>query len=169
MFPFHSWLLNAHVEANAGASMILAGVLLKIGYYGFFRFIIVMMPVDDSLVFAPYVACLALFSVFFASICMLGENDIKRIIALSSIAHMNVSILGLFTLGKYGKIGSLLLGLGHGFTSAALFFLAGVLYRRFHTRDVRYFGGLVSLMPISSGFFFCFVALNSGFPASLNF
>lgn len=163
MFPFHLWLLEAHVEAPTSGSIILAAVLLKLGGYGFIRFLIPLFP-EASLFFSPLVIVLALISILYASFAACRQTDIKKIIAYSSVAHMNLIVLGIFSFNMDALYGSIILMLGHGIVSSALFFLAGILYDRYHTRSVSYYGGLSQVMPVFSAFLFYFTAANFGFP-----
>lgn len=168
MFPFHSWLLNAHVEAPTGGSIILAAILLKLGIFGMVRYLFQFFN-EISIQASPVVISLALIGIFYSSVCAVTELDSKRLIAHTSIAHMNLSVLGLFIFDERGLMGAIYLSIGHVVTSAALFFLIGTLYDRFHTRNLLVFGGLVQIMPIFSVFLFFFVMANSGFPWTLSF
>lgn len=168
MFPFHIWLPEAHVEAPTLGSVILAALLLKLGSYGFLRVLIPMFPCG-TIFFKPLVLTLAISGVVYASLTLLRQIDIKRIIAYSSVAHMNFGVLGVFADTVEGLEGGLLLMLSHGFSSGALFLAAGMLYDRFHTRLLHYYGGLVKLMPIFTTIFFCLTLANFGFPGTANF
>lgn len=168
MFPFHIWLPEAHVEAPTVGSIILASLLLKLGGYGMLRFTIPMFPYANEY-FLPLVYMLGITSILNASLTALRQSDIKRVIAYSSIAHMNLIVLGIFTNNNYGQNGAVYLMIGHGLVSTALFFCVGVLYDRFHTRLIQYYGGLMQLMP---KFVFNFLILsfaNMGFPGTINF
>jgi len=167
MFPFHIWLPEAHVEAPTVGSVILAGLLLKLGAYGMLRF---LFSFDAAkLVFQPYVLTLCLISIFIGSFIAIRQLDMKRIIAYSSIAHMNFALLGFFSNNLFGMTGGLLLMVSHGIVSSALFLLIGVLYDRYHTRSVLYYGGLVTTMPLFATFFFIFIISNFSFPGTSNF
>lgn len=168
MFPFHIWLPEAHVEAPTAGSIILASVLLKLGGYGIIRFLFTIFR-DASMFFSPFVCLLALLSMVYASLIAFRQTDFKKVIAYSSIIHMNLSVLGLFTFDINAVYGAIMLMLGHGIVSGALFFLVGVLYDRHHTRTILYYGGLAQVMPLFTGFFFFFIIANFGFPCSLSF
>lgn len=168
IFPFHLWLPEAHVESPTEGSALLAGVLLKLGGYGFLRFLLPIFPIS-SFYFSPIVLVLASLSVIYSSFIALRQIDIKRIIAYSSIAHMNFCIMGLFSFNTYSICGSIFLMFGHGIVSSCLFFLIGVVYSRYHTKLVYYYKGLVYFMPLFSFFFFFMFASNVSFPGSVNF
>ncbi len=168
MFPFHIWLPEAHVEAPTGGSVILAAIFLKMGGYGMLRFLIPLFP-DASVYYAPFASILALMGAVYSSFTALRQIDMKRVVAYSSIAHMNIGLLGLFTLELNGIMGFYYLMIGHGLISGALFFVVGVLYDRYHTRLFLYFSGLVIRMPLLGLFFFVFVLANIGFPGTWNF
>ncbi len=167
MFPFHIWLPEAHVEAPTVGSVILAGLLLKLGAYGMLRFLFVFE--SARLEFQPYVLTICLISIFLASFIAIRQLDMKRIIAYSSIAHMNFALLGYFSNNLFGMTGGTLLMVSHGLVSSALFLLIGVLYERYHTRSVLYYGGLVTVMPLFATFFFMFTISNFSFPGTSNF
>lgn len=168
MYPFHIWLPEAHVEAPTEGSVLLAGVLLKMGSYGFLR---ILIPIfwNATIFFIPLIFILCSLAIIYTSFVTLRQIDLKRIIAYSSIAHMNVSILGLFVLNIYSVVGSIFLMIGHGIISAALFFLIGIIYDRFKTRLVKYYSGIVQIMPLFSMFFFIFILGNISFPGTCNF
>lgn len=148
--------------------MLLASLLLKLGGYGFLRFSLTMLH-DASVYYAPLVSVCALLGVIYGSFSTIRQVDLKRIIAYSSVAHMNLVVLGLFSFSSQGIEGALFLMVGHGVVSAALFFCVGVLYDRYHSRLIRYYGGLVTVMPLFSTFFFFFTLANMSFPGTSNF
>jgi len=160
--------LEAHVEAPTLGSVILAALLLKIGGYGLFRFCLILFP-EISLYWAPFIITIATISMLYSTFTAFVQLDIKRIIAYSSIAHMNASIIGLFSFNIYSIYGSVLNMFSHGFTSAALFFLVGILYRKFHTKNLSYYGGLATFMPNFHFYFLFFILSNIAFPGSFNF
>ncbi len=168
MFPFHIWLPEAHVEAPTIGSVILASLLLKLGSFGFLRFTIPLFWYGVSY-FSVLIDILAVISVIYASLATIRQIDMKRIIAYSSIAHMNLIVLGLFSLNQHGIDGSVYLMVGHGIVSSALFFCVGVLYDRYHTRLLKYYSGLVMTMPLFTTFFFIFTLANMSFPGTSNF
>lgn len=155
MYPFHIWLPEAHVEAPTSGSMFLAAILLKLGSYGFLRFMVPLFPFAN-IYYHPFFLTLGVISIFYSSFTALRQIDIKRVIAYSSIAHMNFAILGIFNNDVYGYCGSILIFIGHGFISAGLFYLVGIIYDRYKTRLIYYYSGLVMLMPIYGIFFFFF-------------
>jgi len=168
MVPFHIWLPEAHAEAPTAGSVILAGVLLKMGGYGFLRFSIPMFPVA-TIYFTPLVYMLSLVAAIYASLTTLRQVDLKKIIAYSSVAHMGFVTIGIFTLNVQGVEGSIILMLSHGLVSSALFLCVGILYDRHKTRIIKYYGGLVQVMPIFIIFFFFFSFCNIGFPGTSSF
>lgn len=168
MFPLHIWLPEAHVEAPTAGSVILAGVVLKVAGYGFIRVLFFTFPSVTNY-FLFFVLTLAFLSLFIASILAVGQVDMKRLVAYSSIAHMNVAVLGFFGGGTLGIIGAIILSLAHGFVSSALFILVGGLYERFGSRLINYYGGLSGLLPRMAFFFFFFMLANISMPPSLNF
>jgi NADH-quinone oxidoreductase subunit M len=166
--PMHLWLPEAHVEAPTTGSVILASLLLKLGGYGFLRISLPLFPLANRY-FLPLVNTLCLISICYASIIALRQIDIKKIIAYTSIAHMNLIVLGIFSSTIYGLTGAIFLMIAHGIVSGALFFIIGVLYERFHTRLLNYFGGFVHFMPLFATLFCIFSLGNLGFPGSCNF
>lgn len=168
IFPFHIWLPEAHVEAPTEGSVLLAGVLLKLGTYGILRFVFPIFP-SATIYYSPLVLLLSSIGIFYTSFTTLRQIDIKRIVAYSSVAHMNMCVIGLFTFDPIAIAGSILLMIGHGLVSGGLFFLIGVLYNRFHTKIIKYYSGLVHLMPIYAFLFFFFTISNMSMPATSNF
>jgi NADH-quinone oxidoreductase subunit M len=168
MFPFHIWLPEAHVEAPTFGSILLAALLLKLGGFGFFK-ILIPFFFHGCLFFLPFIYSLCFLGLLYSSLILLCQIDLKKIIAYSSIAHMNYALLGLFCLNFEAIQGSLFLMISHAFTSGALFFLVGFLYEKLHTRLIFYYHGLVNLMPIFCFFFFFFIFSNFGFPGTANF
>lgn len=168
MFPFHIWLPEAHVEAPTVGSVLLAGILLKLGVYGFLRFSLVLFP-DASLYFAPLIYLLSILGIVYASLAAIRQTDMKRIIAYSSVAHMNMVTLGIFSFNVIGVEGAILQSLSHGFVAGGLFVLIGILYSRFHSRFIYYYGGLVHTMPIFSSIFLLFTLANIALPGTSSF
>lgn len=166
--PFHLWLPEAHVEAPTAGSIILAGVLLKLGAYGFIRFSIPFFP-EASVYYTPLIQFITTTSILYASLNAIRQTDLKRVIAYTSIAHMNLIVLGIFSLNVIGIEGAVIQCLSHGFVSSALFFIIGILYDRHHTKIIRYFSGLTPVMPLCMSFFFFFTLANMGLPGSSNF
>jgi NADH-quinone oxidoreductase subunit M len=168
MMPVHLWLPEAHVEAPTAGSVILAGVLLKLGTYGFIRFSLPLLP-QASFYFAPFVYTMSLIGIVYASFTAIRQTDFKRIIAYTSVAHMNVVMLGIFSFNNIGIEGALLQSLSHGFVASALFVIIGVVYERYRTRLVKYYGGLVHTMPLYISIFLFFTMANIGFPGTSGF
>lgn len=168
MMPVHIWLPEAHVEAPTAGSVILAGILLKLGTYGFLRFSIPIFP-SATLYFTPLIYAMSIIAIVYASLTTLRQVDLKKIIAYSSVAHMNYVTLGMFSLNVQGIEGSLLLMLSHGFVSSALFLCIGTIYDRTHTRLIKYYGGAAQTMPLFSFFFFFFTLGNISLPGTSSF
>ena len=168
MFPFHVWLPEAHVEAPTVGSVLLAGILLKLGVYGFLRFSLTLFPLGSSF-FSPLVYLLCIIGIISASLNAIRQTDLKRIIAYSSIAHMNLVTLGIFSFNLMGVEGSIVQSISHGFVSGALFFLVGILYSRYHSRLLFYYSGLVHAMPLYSVFFLIFTMANIALPGTSSF
>jgi hypothetical protein len=168
MFPFHVWLPEAHVEAPTVGSVLLAGILLKLGVYGFLRFSLGLFP-EASLYFSPLVYFLSVVGVIYASLSAIRQTDLKRIIAYSSVAHMNLVTLGIFSFNIIGLEGSILQSISHGFVSGAMFLMVGILYDRYHSRLLSYYGGLVHMMPVYSALFLIFTMANIALPGTSSF
>ncbi len=168
MWPVHTWLPDAHVEAPTAGSVILAGVLLKMGAYGFLRFSLPMLP-QASQQFAPLMFALGVIAVIYTSLVALAQTDMKKLIAYSSVAHMGVVVIGIFTFNAQGIQGALFQMLSHGIVSAALFLCVGVIYDRMHTRDIMRYGGLAQRMPGYAIIFMLFTMASIGLPGTAGF
>ena len=168
MWPFHTWLPDAHVEAPTAGSVILAGVLLKVGGYGFVRFSIPMLP-NASDFYSPLVFVLGIIAIIYASLVALMQKDMKKLIAYSSVAHMGYVTIGLFSFREEGINGAIIQMLSHGLVSAALFLCIGVLYDRTHTRIITDYGGLVQNMPKFALVFMVFMLASIGVPGTSGF
>jgi proton-translocating NADH-quinone oxidoreductase chain M len=168
MIPVHTWLPEAHVEAPTAGSVILAGVLLKLGGYGFLRFSIPMFP-EASIFFKPLIYLLSVIAIIYVSLTTLRQIDLKKIIAYSSVAHMAFVTLGIFTFNLQAIEGSILLMLSHGLVSSALFMCVGILYDRHKTRIIKYYSGLLQVMPLFITIFFIFTLANLSFPTTSGF
>ena len=168
MWPVHTWLPDAHVEAPTAGSVILAGVLLKMGGYGFLRFSIPMFP-EASEFFSPLVFLLSVIAIIYTSLVALAQDDLKKLIAYSSVAHMGFVTIGIFTLNSQGLEGAIFQMLSHGIVSGALFLCVGVIYDRMHTREIAAYGGLVNRMPKYALVFMVFTMASVGLPATSGF
>ena len=168
MWPVHTWLPDAHVQAPTAGSMILAGVLLKMGGYGFIRFSLPMFP-DASEYFAPFIFVLSIVAVIYTSLVALAQSDMKKLIAYSSVAHMGFVTIGIFTLTEQGIAGAMFQMISHGLVSAALFFCVGVVYDRLHTREISAYGGVVDVMPRYAAFFMFMMLASVGLPGTSGF
>ncbi len=168
MWPVHTWLPDAHVEAPTAGSMILAGVLLKMGGYGFLRLSLPWLP-DAAATFAPFIFALSVIAVIWASLIALVQADMKKLIAYSSVAHMGIVTAGIFSGNAIGIMGSMLQMLAHGITSAGLFFGVGVLYDRTHSRQIADYGGVAKKMPWFATMFFFLTLSSIGLPATFGF
>jgi NADH-quinone oxidoreductase subunit M len=168
MWPVHTWLPDAHVQAPTAGSVVLAGVLLKMGGYGFLRFSLPMFP-DASQLFQPAMFVLAVIAIVYTSLVAWRQTDMKKLIAYSSVAHMGFVTLGIFAFNEVGVQGAMFQMLSHGLISGALFLIVGVVYDRMHTREIAAYGGLVSRMPIYAGFFMLFTMANVGLPGTSGF
>jgi NADH-quinone oxidoreductase subunit M len=158
----------AHVEAPVAGSVLLAGILLKLGGYGFLRFLIPLFP-EGCFYFSPLVFLLSVIAVVYGSLTTLRQVDVKRLIAYSSVAHMGLVTIGLVSMTTEGIIGALYLMIAHGVVSSALFISVTVLYDRFHTRIIKYYRGIVQVMPLFVVCFFVFILANMGTPLTANF
>jgi NADH-quinone oxidoreductase subunit M len=168
MWPVHTWLPDAHVEAPTAGSVILAGVLLKIGGYGFLRFSLPMLP-DATVYFTPLIYTLSIVAVIYTSLVALAQEDMKKLIAYSSVAHMGFVTAGIFSLNQQGIEGALFQMLSHGVVSGALFLCVGVVYDRLHSREIARYGGLVNNMPRYAFVFMLFTMASVGLPGTSGF
>jgi NADH-quinone oxidoreductase subunit M len=168
MWPVHTWLPDAHVQAPTAGSVILAGVLLKLGGYGFIRFSLPMFP-DGSAQFMPLIFVLSGIAVVYTSLVALVQRDMKKLVAYSSVAHMAFVTFGLFAMNRQGIEGAMLVMLGHGLVSGALFLCVGVVYDRLHTREIDRYGGLADNMPGYALLFMVFTMASVGLPGLSNF
>ncbi|HEX4986444.1 MAG TPA: NADH-quinone oxidoreductase subunit M [Burkholderiales bacterium] len=168
MFPVHTWLPDAHVEAPTGGSVVLAAVMLKLGAYGFIRLSLPILP-DASRYLAPVVIALSLIAVVYIGLVALVQADMKKLIAYSSISHMGFVTLGIFIFNATGMEGAVVQMVSHGFVSGALFLCVGVLYDRMHSRLIADYGGVVNRMPVFAAFFMLFAMANSGLPGTSGF
>ncbi len=168
MWPVHTWLPDAHVEAPTAGSVILAGVLLKMGAYGFLRFSVPMLP-EATALFAPLIFALSVVAIIYTSLVALAQEDMKKLIAYSSVAHMGFVTAGIFTLTQQGMEGAIFQMLSHGIVSAALFLIVGVIYDRIHTRRIDAYGGLVHQMPNYALIFMLFMLASVGLPGTSGF
>jgi NADH-quinone oxidoreductase subunit M len=168
MWPVHTWLPDAHVEAPTAGSVILAGILLKMGGYGFIRFSLPMFP-DASHDFAPLIYALSIIAIIYTSLVALMQEDMKKLIAYSSVAHMGFVTMGLFSMTAQGIEGAMFQMVSHGLVSAALFLCVGVVYDRTHTRQIAAYGGLVHRMPLYAAAFMVFTLANVGLPGTSGF
>jgi len=168
MLPFHIWLPEAHVEAPTAGSVILAGILLKLGSYGILRFSIPLFPLA-TIYFTPIVITMAVIAVVYTSLTAIRQTDMKRVIAYASVAHMNLIILGMFSLNIEGIEGSILQMLSHGLVSSALFLSIGILYDRYHSRLISYYSGLAHRMPIFVSIFLLYILANIALPGTSSF
>ncbi len=168
MWPFHTWLPDAHVEAPTAGSMLLAGVLLKLGGYGFLRFSLPMLP-DATAFFTPLIFTLSVVAIIYTSLVALAQEDMKKLIAYSSVAHMGFVTIGIFTLNTQGIEGAMMVMLSHGVVSAALFLCVGVIYDRCHSRLIGHYGGLVHRMPVYAFVFMVFTLASVALPGTSGF
>jgi NADH-quinone oxidoreductase subunit M len=168
MWPVHTWLPDAHVEAPTAGSVILAGVLLKMGAYGFIRFSLPMLP-EASADFAPFIFALSVVAVIYTSLVALAQEDMKKLIAYSSVAHMGIVTIGIFTITQQGLSGALFTMLSHGIVSGALFLCVGVLYDRVHSREIARYGGVAKIMPAYALIFMLFTMASVALPGTAGF
>lgn len=168
MWPVHTWLPDAHVEAPTGGSVVLAAIALKLGAYGFLRFSLPIVP-DASQAMAPVMITLSLIAVVYIGLVAIVQTDMKKLVAYSSISHMGFVTLGFFMFNSLGVEGALVQMISHGFVSAAMFLCIGVLYDRMHTRQIDAYGGVVNVMPRFAALFMLFAMANSGLPATSGF
>ncbi|TIL31577.1 NADH-quinone oxidoreductase subunit M [Mesorhizobium sp.] len=168
MWPVHTWLPDAHVEAPTAGSVILAAILLKMGGYGFLRFSLPMFPIASEM-FAPLVFALSVIAIIYTSLVALMQEDMKKLIAYSSVAHMGFVTMGIFAMNQEGVQGAIFQMLSHGLVSGALFLCVGVIYDRMHTRDIDAYGGLVNNMPKYATVFMIFTMANVGLPGTSGF
>src|SRR5437763_4838268 len=168
MWPVHTWLPDAHVEAPTGGSAVLAAILLKLGAYGFVRFSLPILP-DASHYLAGFMITLSLIAIIYIGLVALVQTDMKKLIAYSSISHMGFVTLGFFIFNADGMLGGLIQMVSHGFVSAALFLCVGVLYDRVHSREISAYGGVANTMPVFAAFFVLFAMANSGLPGTSGF
>ena len=168
MWPFHTWLPDAHVQAPTAGSVVLASILLKMGGYGFLRFSLPMFPVGSD-VMAPLVLWMSAIAIVYTSLVALVQEDMKKLIAYSSVAHMGFVTMGIFTFNQQGLDGAIFQMISHGFIAGALFLCVGVIYDRMHTRDIDAYGGLVNRMPAYAMIFMFFTMANVGLPGTSGF
>jgi NADH-quinone oxidoreductase subunit M len=168
MFPFHTWLPAAHVEAPTAGSVILASVLLKMGTYGFLRFALPITPYAAHH-FAPYILWLSVVAILYGGFAALAQSDLKKLVAYSSVGHMGFATLGIFALNLNGIEGSVLVMINHGITTGALFIMVGMIYERLHTRDLNQTAGLGKYMPVFAGFLGVFCLSSLAFPGTNSF
>ena len=168
MWPVHTWLPDAHVEAPTSGSVVLAAILLKMGGYGFLRFSLPMFP-DASELFQPLMFALSVVAIVYASLVAFRQTDIKKLVAYSSVAHMGFVTLGIFAFNEEGIQGAIFQMISHGIISGALFFCVGVIYDRMHTREISFYGGLVHRMPVYAAFMMLFSMANVGLPGTSGF
>lgn len=168
MVPFHTWLPEAHVEAPTSGSVLLAALLLKLGTFGLIKYSLALFP-DASWYFAPFVYLVSLISILYSSLTTLRQIDLKKIIAYSSVAHMNFITLGIFSFNVQGLDGALLIMVSHAFISSTLFILVGSLYDKYNTRVLKYYRGLTVFMPLLSTVFFIAILANLSMPGTSNF
>jgi NADH-quinone oxidoreductase subunit M len=163
MFPLHTWLPDAHVEAPTAGSVILAGVLLKMGAYGFLRFNLPLFP-EATLQLAPWMALFAVIGIIYGAMVAFAQRDVKKLVAYSSVSHLGFVVLGIFALTPQGLSGAVLQMVNHGLTTGALFLIVGMLYERRHTRELSAFGGLWKVVPVLAAFSLIVTLSSAGLP-----
>ena len=163
LFPFHTWLPDAHVQAPTAGSVILAGVLLKMGTYGFIRFCVPLFP-DATIVVAPYISVLAVVGIVYGALVSMVQTDIKKLVAYSSVSHLGFVMLGIFAMNEEGMQGAIIQMVNHGLSTGALFLLVGMIYDRVHTRTISEFGGVAKLMPVFATFLMIISLSSIGLP-----
>jgi len=168
LFPFHTWLPDAHVQAPTAGSVILAGVLLKMGTYGFVRICLPMFP-EATIAYMPYISVLAIIAIIYGALVAMVQKDVKSLVAFSSVSHMGFVMLGIFALNMQGMEGAILQMLNHGISTGALFLIVGMIYERRHTRLIEEFGGLAKVMPVYSAFFMIVTLSSIGLPLTNGF
>ena len=168
MFPLHTWLPDAHVEAPTAGSVILAGILLKMGTYGFFRFAMPLFP-QGSAFFTPLIITLSVIGIIYGALVAMVQPDIKKLVAYSSVSHLGYCMLGLYVLTRQGVEGSVLQMINHGISTGALFLLVGIVYERRHTRLIKEYGGIARIVPIYSTIFLIVTLSSIGFPTTNGF
>jgi len=168
MWPVHTWLPDAHTEAPTAGSVILAGILIKMGAYGFLRFNLPMFP-EASLSMKPFMMLLSVIAIIYGALICLVQKDLKRLIAYSSVSHMGFVTLGIFALNQQGVQGAILQMLNHGIVTGALFLCVGIVYHRTHTRQIAHYGGVATVMPAYSAFFMVFTLASIGLPGTNGF
>ncbi|MBF0214142.1 MAG: NADH-quinone oxidoreductase subunit M [Magnetococcales bacterium] len=168
MWPVHTWLPDAHVEAPTAGSVILAGILLKMGAYGFLRFSLPILP-DASRYFMPLIFGLSLVAIVYTALVALMQKDLKKLVAYSSVSHMGFVTIGLFTMNQQGVEGGILQMINHGIVAGALFLAVGVIYDRLHTREIARFGGVAHVMPVYAVIFMIFTLASAGLPGTNSF
>ena len=163
IFPFHTWLPDAHTEAPTAGSVLLAGVLLKLGTYGFIRFNLTLFP-EAAVRFAPWLAALAVIGIIYGAVVAIVQPDVKRLVAYSSVSHLGFIILGIFAMTSQGLTGGVIQMVNHGLSTGALFLLVGMIYERRHTRQISDYGGIARVMPVFAGLFLFSVFASAGLP-----